>query len=278
MRVILIGIALCGAVPALASEVMPVAASFAYPLNHSSDGDASDYANAPPPPPAPPPQAQPPAEIKVATAAAGPPSAPALSRNDLCTAAIFEAAANNLPIRFFANLIHQESGFNIQVVSHKGAQGIAQFMPYTAAERELKDPFDPIPALNASAKFLAELVDRFGNLGLAAAAYNAGPRRVDDWLAKRGELPAETQHYVRVITGIAAEKWADPASKGTEIRMPPHSRCPGLRLASADPAVEIKLATADTGARFRGRGRGGRYSKYGWFRSRYTSLTYVSLR
>ena len=48
---------------------------------------------------------------------------------------------------------------------------------------------------------------RFGNLGLAAAAYNAGPRRIQDWLDKKGKLPEETLHYVKTITGRPAEIW-----------------------------------------------------------------------
>ena len=51
---------------------------------------------------------------------------------------------------------------------------------------------------------MRELLEQFGNLGLAAAAYNAGPRRVSDWMAKRGELPEETRNYVRNITGQTA--------------------------------------------------------------------------
>src|SRR5205823_6421858 len=76
------------------------------------------------------------------------------------------------------------------------AQGIAQFMPGTAAERRLLDPFDPVQALPKSAEFLRELRDQFGNLGLAAAAYNAGPRRVQDWLDR-----ALTQ-YSRAMTRL----------------------------------------------------------------------------
>ena len=53
--------------------------------------------------------------------------------------------------------------------------GVAQFMSGTASERGLADPFDPATAIPASAKLLAELARRFGNLGLSAAAYNAGP-------------------------------------------------------------------------------------------------------
>ena len=62
-------------------------------------------------------------------------------------------------------------------------------MPETAATVGLNNPFDPIQAIAASARLLGDLVRRFGNPGLAAAAYNAGPRRIQDWLAKKGKLP-----------------------------------------------------------------------------------------
>ena len=63
-------------------------------------------------------------------------------------------------------------------ISHAGALGIAQFIPETAVEYGLMNPFEPIHALFAAGKLLRKLNDRFGNLGLAAAAYNAGPQRV----------------------------------------------------------------------------------------------------
>jgi hypothetical protein len=118
------------------------------------------------------------------------------------------AAAHDLPLDFFVRLIRQESNFNPNSVSHAGAQGIAQFMPGTARWRGLADPFEPLQALYESARWLRELREQFGNLGLAAAAYNAGPRRVQDWLAGRGQLPGETRAYVRIITGRPAEDWA----------------------------------------------------------------------
>ena len=97
------------------------------------------------------------------------------TKTELCSAAASVAAANNLPIPFFANLIQQESGFKPHVVSPAGAQGIAQFMPRVAASYGLENPFEPFAALKASARLLTDLLGRFGNLGLAAAAYNAGP-------------------------------------------------------------------------------------------------------
>ena len=82
---------------------------------------------------------------------------------------------------------------------------MAQFMPGTASWRGLADPLDPLEAIAQSAKFLRDLRGEFGNLGLAAAAYNAGPGRVRDWLAGRRGLPPETRAYVRLVTGQSAE-------------------------------------------------------------------------
>jgi hypothetical protein len=131
----------------------------------------------------------------------------ARSHHEICTTLAESAHSNDLPLPFFIRLLFQESGFKPDVVSRAGAQGIAQFMPETAATVGLNNPFDPIEAIAASARLLGDLVRRFGNPGLAAAAYNAGPRRIQDWLAKNGKLPEETQHYVKTITGRPAETW-----------------------------------------------------------------------
>ncbi len=130
----------------------------------------------------------------------------------LCTLIETAATDNGLPISFFTRLIWKESRFRHDAVSPKGAQGIAQFMPGTALERGLDDPFDATAAVPASASLLADLKRDFGNLGLAAAAYNAGKDRVSKWLDDTGTLPAETQNYVLAITGVSAETWADPDS------------------------------------------------------------------
>jgi hypothetical protein len=119
------------------------------------------------------------------------------------------SAARSLPADFLTRLIWRESSFRSHVVSPAGAQGIAQFMPGTAKERGLQDPFDPEKAIPASAHLLDELRTQFGNLGLAAAAYNAGPTRVRDWMAGTRGLPLETQTYVRLVTGREAEAWLD---------------------------------------------------------------------
>jgi hypothetical protein len=72
-------------------------------------------------------------------------------------------------------------------------------------------PFNAVEALPKSAKFLSELRDQFGNLGLAAAAYNAGPQRVRDFIEGGRALPMETQNYVLAITGRSAYDWAQAA-------------------------------------------------------------------
>ena len=133
--------------------------------------------------------------------------------NSICLLINSAAQAHGLPIEFFTRLIWQESRFNRDAVgpitrSGQRAQGIAQFLPGTASERGLFDLYDPVAALPKSAEFLEALRAQFGNLGLAAAAYNAGPQRVRDWIAGRGGLPAETRNYVIAITGRNVDEWA----------------------------------------------------------------------
>jgi hypothetical protein len=135
------------------------------------------------------------------------------TREAMCLMIESAARAQGLPLEFFARVIWQESRFQSDAVgplTRRGerAQGIAQFMPGTASERRLLDPFDPVQALPKSAEFLSELRQQFGNLGLAAAAYNAGPHRVQEWLAGSTSLPQETRHYVMAITGSTVDEWA----------------------------------------------------------------------
>lgn len=118
------------------------------------------------------------------------------------------AQAQLIPEAFLARLIWKESRFDPNAISPKGAQGIAQFMPGTAQLVGLADPFEPHSAIAASATYLNDLRDEFGNWGLAAAGYNSGPGRVAAWLAGRSGLPFETQDFVSSITGHAAEEWA----------------------------------------------------------------------
>jgi hypothetical protein len=133
------------------------------------------------------------------------------SIDDICRTLAQAAADNELPEEFFTRLIWQESRFNPAAISPAGAQGIAQFMPQTAAMRGLTNAFEPLQALRESASYLRELRTTFrGNLGLAAAAYNAGPGQVEAWLAGRSRLPGETLAYVLIVTGHVAQAWASP--------------------------------------------------------------------
>jgi hypothetical protein len=138
----------------------------------------------------------------------------------LCRLVESSARSRKVPIAFFTRLIFRESSFRTGVVSPAGAQGVAQFMPGTAQERGLADPFDPEQAIPASAHLLVDLRTRFGNLGLAAAAYNGGPNRVANWLEGKGELAAETRSYVIIITGRSAEDWAEEAKAKSGVDVP----------------------------------------------------------
>jgi len=134
---------------------------------------------------------------------------------------VIDAAADThrLPSPFLTRVLWQESRFRADVTSRASAAGVAQFMPGTAAERGLADPYDPASAIRQSARLLAELAARFGNLGLAAAAYNAGPARVWKWLHAQSGLPTETPLYVLAVTGRRAEEWrgsSGAASAGVE--------------------------------------------------------------
>ncbi len=147
-------------------------------------------------------------EVEQTTDSEGDPSVTGdASVDNLCKTLFASAQDNDLPIPFFANLLWQESRLKDNVVSKKGALGIAQFMPQTAAETGLQDPFDPMQAIPASARLLRTLRMEFGNLGFVAAAYNAGAHRVADWLQHRSSLPRETRDYVVRVTGLSAEAW-----------------------------------------------------------------------
>jgi soluble lytic murein transglycosylase-like protein len=156
----------------------------------------------------------------------------------VCAALAEAARAEDIPVPFFARLIWAESSFRPNLVSRAGAQGIAQFMPGTADEVGLDNPFDPLQALPASAKFLASLLRHFGNLGLAAAAYNAGARRITDWLALRGKLPTETRNYVRKITGHEPEAWTVRKPIEMAAHLPERAPCEGVAGLSRTRAAE----------------------------------------
>ena len=104
----------------------------------------------------------------------------------------------NVPEDLFLRLVQQESGWRPRARSHKGAIGLAQLMPGTAAKLRV-DPHDPYENLDGGARYLAQQYRSFGSWPLALAAYNAGPGAVQ----KYGGVPPykETRNYVRVIWG-----------------------------------------------------------------------------
>ena len=166
--------------------------------------------------------------ILVATAA--PSRADEKPRQSLCLMLESAADANGLPLGFLVRIIWRESGFDPNAVGPKTrsgarAEGIAQFMPDTADARGLADPYDPVEALPKAAAYLASLRDEFGNLGLAAAAYNAGPARVHGWLDGARTMPAETRAYVRAVTSREVDDWREAG--GVDI-VAPKADCPTL--------------------------------------------------
>ena len=152
------------------------------------------------------------------------------------------ARSNDLPAHFLIRLLYQESSFRPYVISSAGALGIAQFTQETASDRGLDNPFDPLQAIPASGRLLRDLFQKFGNLGLAAAAYNAGPRRIQDWLANKGPLPQETQDYVKMITSRPAETWTSAQTGSPAVKVPQYAPCQELAgLLAWDGPGEIPL-------------------------------------
>ncbi|CCE95953.1 lytic transglycosylase catalytic [Sinorhizobium fredii HH103] len=137
---------------------------------------------------------------------------------DVCGIIEHYAEANGLPAPFFARLIWRESLFQPDAVSPKGAEGIAQFMPGTAKLRGLSNSFDAVAALGKSAEYLSELKLRYGNLGFAAAAYNAGEAGLERFL-EIDWLPYETREYVLAITAHAVEDWRDNPPKSLDLAL-----------------------------------------------------------
>lgn len=130
--------------------------------------------------------------------AAGIPSYNGKYRGEYLNMARSAANRHGVPVDLFLRLVQQESGWNANIRSHKGAIGLAQLMPGTARYLGV-NPNDPYQNLDGGAKYLKEQYRTFGSWRLALAAYNAGPGAVE----KYGGVPPfkETRNYVKVIMG-----------------------------------------------------------------------------
>ncbi len=110
------------------------------------------------------------------------------------------ASKHGIPVDMFVRLLHTEnaSGKPWAVNPNSGAVGLAQFLPETAKERGI-NPLDAAESIEGAAKYLTDLHKEFGNWEDAVKAYNWGPGNVKQWLTKGGEIPAETQEYIKQI-------------------------------------------------------------------------------
>ena len=142
------------------------------------------------------------------------------------------ALRHGVPERLVAAVIRVESGFNSRAVSRKGARGLMQLMPATAAILGVRDSFDPEDNIDGGVRHLRGLLDQYGNnIPLALAAYNAGEGAV----AKYGGIPpyAETQAYVERILAIVGG--GGSAEGSAAVGAPPSG--PGFRYVADDGAV-----------------------------------------
>ena len=175
----------------------------------------------------------------------------------------------DIPEPWIRALMRQESGGNLYrngrlITSGAGAMGLMQVMPGTYAELRARhhlgsDPFDPHDNIMAGVGYMREMYDMYGSPGFLAA-YNAGPNRLDDYLANQRGLPDETRHYVAAIGPAlrsAQPRVHSPAEQYAMNQVPLYipagprfgygsSQLPTMQLASAAPAAPVYRPAAPT--------------------------------
>ena len=110
----------------------------------------------------------------------------------------FCADKYNIDNELIRAMIQVESGWQVDAVSNKGAQGLMQLMPKTAAMLGVDDPFDPVQNIEGGVRYISDLTDKYrGDIEKALAAYNAGPARVDS-----GNIPEVSRRYVKNIMAL----------------------------------------------------------------------------
>ncbi len=177
---------------------------------------------------------------------------------------IAEAAQRyDVPERWIREVMRQESGGREYqdgqlITSGAGAMGLMQVMPETYDELRARyglgpDPYDPHDNIMAGAAYMRELYDVYGNPGFLAA-YNAGPRRLDDYLTRNRPLPDETRHYVASIGPYVAGSAPQRLSQATQyamlqlpINIPPGPRVPHNRPGGAPPVALAAYSTNRSG-------------------------------
>lgn len=137
---------------------------------------------------------------------------------DPYAAFVHEAAQRfGVPASWISAVLAVESGGDVRALSSQGAMGLMQIMPHTWADLRARhrlgaDPYDPRDNIFAGAAYLREMHDRYGVPGFLAA-YNAGPRRYDDYLAAGRELPAETRRYVDMLAPLIGDEQVSNAAR-----------------------------------------------------------------